>query len=841
MNITTKVSAMLAMTTLMMAFPVAASAANPSIPVRETTGTEAKPSDIAIDLVGGQNTCSFKTGDTSDTFHYYRYTAKERGYLTLNGNTNISIAACDADGNEIPCMAGSEACVIPVKKDMTVYAKICPNFSSVSENFSVTFSDRFTANDNAYRGISADDPIVIRDGESNMTIKTIEGFTGFDSYFTYTAKETGVLSFSSSGYLIMKKYGSSFDNLDHEFVSDYSGGRYIGKIPVVKDQTVCIMVNTYQAITVTCGMEHPDAGTIDNPYEAVIGDNKVPGEFGNYYFMFSGNVEDGFVTLTSEQSLPRGYVEVFSVSDLSTPVAKSVSGTYNVRFMSRKNASYILHVFKAEDSAEEDKDYNPLPDTFNLTFQPLGPGDTANNPIGLTSGQSATTAAYAGTYYYMMTVPADTQAQMLDVQLSGVKSAETRISVYDPQDGPYYSAKGNSHAKKTVVPGHSYMIVVDKADGDPYTITATLRDIIEGEAIQKPILAVKGSNKVQKDNDVYYKYVATMNGRITLTFHIPGISIEFPISEDPTAGSYIASSTGSSYYIDGKEGTTYYIHLKNVSEDTTFELDEHEYAEGESMATAIPVTGNAIIMPGGQASLWYKYTAEKSGKMIMSSEPGFYGDASTILYYCTEENPIPYYMNGSDDEGYIIYNGSKDVVKDEVVYFHVATAGNFGGKRLTISIRDYKTGETISNPYVITPDDPEVRDMPVASRSQFRWVKISMEGVSKVTLTTTRFVSGGIYESTDTSNAYASVFVPNEDNDACTLEYVNDKKLSAIYACIEMSGGIVNLIADYVESDGIEQILADRTDGDMYNVAGQRVSGNHKGITIKNGKKYINK
>lgn len=800
-----------------------------------------KSIDDAIELSETQNVCSFGVGDTSESYIYFKYTATERGYLSLYGNSSISIAACDANENELPAMSSNENCVIPVMKDMVVYAKICPNFSVVTEPFTVTLSQRFDANDNAYRGTKPEDPIIIRGRESNMTIKTIEGFTGFDSYFTYTASETGVLNFSSTGYLIMKKYGTSFDNLDHEFVSEYSGGRYVGKIPVVKDQTVCIMVNTYQAINVSCHIEHPETGSIDNPYEAVIGDNKVPGEFGNYYFMYSGSMEDGYVTLTSQQSLPRGYVEVFNVGDINTPVAKSVSGTYDVRFMTRSNTSYLMHVFKAEDSAEEDKNYNPLPDTFSLTFQPLGPGDTANNPIGLSNGKSETTSAYAGTYYYMVNVPVGGDMQMLDVKLDGVKSSDTRISVYDPQDGPYYSAKGNAHAKKTVAPGHSYMIVVDKADGEPYTVTATLREIKEGEAIVKPITAVKGSNNVARDNDIYYKYVATMNGRITLTFHIPGISIDFPISTNETDGSYVASNTGSTYYIDGKQGTTYYIHLKNVTEDTTFELEEHEYAEGESMATAIAITSNYIVMPSGQASLWYKYTAEKDGKMVFTSEPGFYGDASTILYYCTEENPVPYYMNGSDDEGYIIYTGTKDVVCGEVVYIHVATAGNFGGKKLNVSIRDYKTGETINNPYTITPDDPEVRDIPVASRNQYRWIKISMEGMGKVTLSTSRFVSGGIYESADASNAYAAVFVPNENNDACTLEYSNKKKLNAIYVCFEITGGIVTLTAEYSESDGIEQVTTDSAPCAMFNIAGQRLSENHKGITIMNGKKYIKK
>lgn len=815
----------------MLLFTVVAMAENSGLSI-----ADARP------LAEKHDSCTFVQGDNYETYRYFSYTAKERGILSINGNSNMSFMAVDAEEKEISCIAANGNCQVPVKEGMQIYIKVCPNVSLVEADFVAHFYINFQKNDNAYRGISADDPIVLRDGEDCMTIKTIEGFTGFDTYLTYTAKETGVLSLISTGYLISKKYGPSFENISNDFVSDYESGRYIGRIPVVKGETTCIVITTYQAINVSCEMTHPDNGTIDNPFKAVNGNNSVPGEYGNYYFMYDGSNQNGFVSLTSEQALPRGYVEVFSVSDLYTAIAKSESGTYNVRFPIDANRSYIIHVFKAEDSAEEDEQYNPLPDTFTLEFAPFGPGDTSDNPIILTPGEAANISAYPGTYYYNVKVPAGSESQMLDIVANGMKNEFSQISVYNIEDGPYYSKKGLNHVKTTTTPGKTYMIVVQKHDADACTLTATLRAIIDGESIMKPIVAVMGTNNVAKDNDVYYKYEATLDGCLAVTFHLPGIKANFPVSVNVSDGEYVPSHAGSMYFLDVKKGTTYYIHLSNIEEPTTFDLDEHVYGPGESKMTAIDITGNSIVMPSGQASVWYKYTAEEAGHLSINSEDEFYGDGSTIVYFCTDADPSPYYLNTSyGDTGYIVYSGSKNVEKGDVIYFNVTTAGNFGGKKIIISLRELGKGESISNPYIITPANTTVRDIPNASRNQYRWTKVSMEGVSKVVLKTDRFVSGGAYTSTDTSAGYATYFVPDANNDICTLEFFNENNVDAIYVCFEMSGGIINLAATFTMSDGIEQITMDRENAPMFNIAGQRINAPQRGIIIKNGRKFIAK
>ena len=40
---------------------------------------------------------------------------------------------------------------------------------------------------------------------------------------------------------------------------------------------------------------------------------------------------------------------------------------------------------------------------------------------------------------------------------------------------------------------------------------------------------------------------------------------------------------------------------------------------------------------------------------------------------------------------------------------------------------------------------------------------------------------------------------------------------------------------------GVNAITLDKTNAPLYNLAGQRVSNNYKGVVVKNGKKYFNK
>lgn len=811
------------------------------MPLSASADNEGKTIAEARTLTTGQSSCLFYKGETYESYRYFKYTATENGIINLAGPSIIGFVPMDASENQLPAITGNGMCKMPVRSGSTTYIAAYPNIQVLESDSLIAFETSFVKNENAGKGATPEDPIVIEDDVENIILNTTGGYAGFDSYFVYTAKANGVLNLKSSGYLNTKVYGTSFSSLDREFVSDYDAGNYVGRIPVTAGNTVYIKINTYGSATVVGSLTHPEQGTLDNPYDAVIGDNSVPGEFGNYYFLFSGAQENGYLSLKSEQKLPRGCVKVFNVGDLGTPVAQSESGSYSLRFAVVKNTPYILYVMKVEDSEDEDKKGNPLPDTFTMSFEPQAQGDTPQNPIKLTIGEATGASQYAGTYYYMVQIPELSEEKMLEVKAESTNAGVANISVYDVAEGAYWAVKGQGFVKMAVKSKHSYMVVLNKEQDGDCSLTATLRDVMAGETIGKPIVAVKGDNAMAKAESTYYSYTATLSGRMTITMHLPGITVEFPIGADPAQGMYIPEVMGTSYVLDVKAGTTYNLHFRNISENTNFTLDEHEYAAGEAMATAIPVTSGYISMPGGQASIWYKYTCAKEGKLEIKSEQGFIGDESTIIYCCTDANTSPYYLNTSNEDGDIIYSVTRDVKEGEVMYVHISTAGNFGNKHLNFNLRDYMTGESISKPYVMSSEANKIEGIPGASRNQYRWIKVDMKGVKSVEIASDRFVTGGIFENESNPGDYVATFVPDANNEVCTVAYENTKNLETIYVCIEMSGGIVTLTGTFAEATGIESV--DKADapasGTIYTLSGVRANMSYKGIVVKNGKKYV--
>lgn len=75
----------------------------------------------------------------------------------------------------------------------------------------------------------------------------------------------------------------------------------------------------------------------------------------------------------------------------------------------------------------------------------------------------------------------------------------------------------------------------------------------------------------------------------------------------------------------------------------------------------------------------------------------------------------------------------------------------------------------------------------------------------------------------------------------CKL-YVNGRGITSDAAIYVLQGNFTKEQADAQESTGVNSVLAPKAhNGKTYNVAGQQVSKNFKGIVVKDGKKFINK
>ena len=76
-------------------------------------------------------------------------------------------------------------------------------------------------------------------------------------------------------------------------------------------------------------------------------------------------------------------------------------------------------------------------------------------------------------------------------------------------------------------------------------------------------------------------------------------------------------------------------------------------------------------------------------------------------------------------------------------------------------------------------------------------------------------------------------------------EYTGDAAIPAGKAFFETSseiaGGKFSIVFADDETDGIKAVSTKVENGVRYNLAGQKVGADYKGIVIVNGKKYLNK
>lgn len=774
----------------------------------------------AAQLQMGQNQASFLEGDDYNVHQYFKYTATVSGNLEIKGSSASSLGAVDVNGNDISYISFSPDCVIPVKSGNEVYLTVSPNLILEKDSI-IYFNAAFHENENAGKGLSPDDPINLNIGTTNYSTKETAGFGEYTCYMEYTAKEDGTLNIAFSAYVISGKYGDNFDDMSGVFTASYNDGRYYGLIPVKKNHKVCISATVYNAMSISLQETDVERGTTPN-YPIILqeGDNEVSAEFGEYWYKYEGNGKGGFVSITSEYQLPRGYVRVLSL-DQSISYAQSEAGSYNVRFEVSPNASYLVYVYKPEESDEW-----PDPDHITLEFQNYKKGETINDPQELTANIPVQMPELAGTYYYVLSIPSDSKGQIIEMTTTD-KDAD--LSIYDRRQNLYYAAKGKGRVLMAAMPGVSYMLHVTKAAGAAQ-LTPVVREMQEGEDILKPITAVVGNNNVQAAENVFYQYTATMTGSITLSVNIPGVTFSFPVSTNPNDGAYVPVVSGKDTKLDVEQGKTYLIHLSGVSEDCIMTLSESQYAPGEVKITAIAVTGNTITIQPNRNNVWYKYVAERDGKMHIKGN--FVGDNNTSIFYSMEGSNAQYSINYTVDEtDDVLYETTFGIQQGEAVYVHYVSQSDLAGSTITCEVVDFQEGESLQNPYTLQLGDQ--KQIPAATRNQYQWICIPTKGATSITVTTDRFVTGGIYTSTDVSGNYDVEFVGDENNEIFTAVYESKTPVDKLYVCLTSSFGPVILTATDTSATGIENVTVQEGKvSAVYDLTGKKQNRMNPGINI---------
>lgn len=790
--------------------------------------------ETALDLVPGTNTCTL---EESGGMAYWKYTPEENTLITITPSSGyVQAYTVDEESG-----SGSQSTLQGVTKSnqQVIYyldeGSTC--YFRASGSTDLSFDAAMQTGGNVGKGFTADDPVIITEGEEMYMGRSVFSSTGQTTYASYTAEEDGVLVLKSTGYAYVSVNGGNSSSLN------YSSGSYLYNLAVESGQVYNLtFTQHYNPFILTAEMTHPQPGSLDMPFELAEGDNNVPAETGEYWYTYT-NDKVGYGVISSECSLSRGEVKVYNSKSnvqYGAVAAQSTTGSYDVRFeMSSTGMTYYICVNKAMASGEDD--------TFNFSIEEYEPGDKESNPIILDElPATETTKSGTGTFFYAVNVPAGVNKFLNVEATSEIANSSTYVFVY-PAGNSWSSTYGNKQVRLEVNGGDSgqqYIIKWNAYEETPVTFTVSLEDIKQDDAIANPLPAVIGENVIDGDGTKYYTYTATQTGKLVVS-GTPEMTISFPRGTGQYDGTYQASVVGSTYTLDVTEGTAYYIKIEGAKDKDVFTLAESEYEVGDSRDKPFAVeNGTFTFGPDTYANYWMQYTVQKSGVLTIECDVPY--NYTEQIMYCKSTDS---YTSGmattiQDGEDYnTIYKVEVVASAGDVYLVNLKMQSPHEGNVVTFTERDAVEGETIDNPLVLVPG----RDvaLPTPSRNKPVWCKATLEE-GEVKIESNFSISGMYFEGRDNAEAgtgqylYFSNYDSNYQLLDCYLWTTNianageyyfkfDSGTAGTILTLDGTGtGINNLDngkASVSVSSGTLNVSVDNAEVRIYTVSGAMVAG----------------
>lgn len=704
--------------------------------------------DTALPLQEGYNTYTFESS-TGENNVYYVYTApEEQGKLLTvemaDPSTSVRLSEDGSYNTTINGITTSNTRIYPIKRGQTVYLTVSAYYSA-SVEFTVTLTDA-----DVEKGASCEDPIIAtEEGEFFVpSYYDTSTYTNNPTYISYTCPEDGLLEMTFGGYPSSLFISEGCDGTQESLTTSTLNGKYIAKYGVEAGKTYIVKLNTYSPLMATFLLTHPTIGSsCDMPFDAIETGNVLPKDAGTYWYQYT-NTEAGYMIVSSEYSLAGGSLNIYKTCYDYSPYA-SINGYFAIRCEVFANTTYLLCIEKTETTETDE--------TFNITVEPAQPGDSRSNPIVITDGEY-NTPQYNGTYYYSITVPeGDPCFLIIDATAAEILSSSTQVALYDANN-PYSPLKqGQNYIKNEVSGGSTYIVAWTCNEGiNGFPFVVSYETIEQGDICTNPLDAVAGENDLSAGSEKYYQYTATLNGWLMIDTDIT-INVSFPAGCSTYSGTLTAIKTGTVTKTEVVAGNSYLIKFENIEYATSFYLSEEEYQEGESCETATEIEAGVINLPKAVLNTWYKYTATKECKIIISSDIT-YEQSSDYRYQSkvlVKEGDCSLYgtnITKSSESG-TTFNGQFIVTEGEVLYINVVTLSAQEDKTLTIEEKELEAGESCSNPIVIDEEGEII--FPATSRSQPMWYSVEL-GVGDFSVSSHSYISLSLYDSCNATSPLAT-------------------------------------------------------------------------------------
>lgn len=604
------------------------------------------------------------------------------------------------------------------------------------------FTIKLEATQNVGKGLTETDPVEIKLGETQVIGSPAayeEEFDEIKAYATYKAEKDGQLQIKteqSAGNITVN--GTTISAVKES-------GKNVFKIKTEKGQDYKINFQlSIPVVIITSDVVDVKEGSFDMPYVLKEGENTIPAEAGKYYFSYK-LTKKGYLHITSSEKVENAKLSVYKnqvhAKSEKNAVAESAEGTLDVR--TEIASTYGTYYVVVNKTAKTDK-----PSTFNMQMEDYKPGETADTaiPVDVTETAKAITLPGAkGKYFYAITVPANTK-KLLTVESPAALSEGTSVYV-NTSEGDYGATQMENQIIKRDVNStreKKYYLVVTSNEDAPLTLNIKYADAEKGSLITAPKEAVIGSNIIDFDGTEYYTYTPTENCKLAVTVG-DGVKVNFP-KDESGFGSYDTYLKGNTYSIQATKGKTYHIVFKNVKTGSTFTLEETQFAAGEVRENPIAMTGDSYTLGENASNLWLKYEVTKTGVIEFFCDAPF-SDSNFIGIAKNEGKGSVSMAEQIQDESTLDqaeptritrYHAVFSAKEGDALYILVnMIEGDVTGKKLTLTQRASKPGETIDNPIELKKG--ETLDVSKASLNNPIWIK------ARLTVGTNEFqnVAGG--------------------------------------------------------------------------------------------------
>ena len=579
------------------------------------------------------------------------------------------------------------------------------------------------ATKNVGKGLTEADPLEIKLGETQVIGNpAYEGTGTINSYATYKAEKDGQLQIKTE----QNAFKATVNGTAISAVTE--SGKKVFKFKTEKGQVynICFQL-TNPVVIITSEVVDVKEGSYDMPYVLKEGENTISAEAGKYYFSYA-LTKKGYLKISSDDKIEGGKLSVyrnqFNAKSETNAVVESATGSFDVRTeIASINGTYYIVVNKTTKTEN--------PSTFKMEMEDYKAGETADTAIPVTVSETAkaiTLPGAKGKYFYTFTVPANTK-KLLTVESPAALSAGTSAYV-NTSAGTYGATNMEYQIIKRDINSTSeqkYYLVVTSNEATPLTLNIRYADVEKGSLITEAKDAVLGSNTIDFNGAEYYTYKATKNCKLAVTVE-DGVTVTFP-KNTSGYGSYEASQKGNTYSIQATAGKIYYITLKNVKQGSTFTLDEAKFDAGEVRENPIVMTGNTYTLGENASNLWLKYDVTETGVIEFSCDAPFAWTTNIGIAKNNGEGTVSMAdqiqdestLDQADPARLNVYHAVFTAKKGDALYIQVNIEGDATGKKLTLTQRASKPGETIDNPIELKKG--ETLDVSKASLNNPIWVK----------------------------------------------------------------------------------------------------------------------